>query len=64
MRTTARMRGRVSGERIECANKLKDKFSVEFEDDPKLLRIMREGKSVAVFYVSTAENVTIEKVSE
>lgn len=56
--------GRVSGERIECAKKLKDKFSVEFEDDPKLLRIMRDGKSVAVFYVSAAENVSIEKVGQ
>lgn len=54
--------GRVSGERIQCGKRLKDRFSTEFEDDPRLLRIVRDGKSIAVFYVSMAENISIEKV--
>ena len=56
--------GRVSAERIECGKRLVDKFAGTMEDDPRMLRIVRDGKSVAVFYVSTAENVTVEKVSE
>jgi hypothetical protein len=56
--------GRVSGERIECAKRLKDKFTGEMEDDERLLRIIRDGKSVAVFYVSFASNITIEKVTD
>lgn len=54
--------GRVSGERIECGKRLVDKWSEKFEDDPKLLRIVRDGKSVAVFYVSAGDGVTVEKV--
>ena len=56
--------GRVSGEQIQCGKRLRDRFSTEFEDDPRLLRIVRDGKSVAVFYVSMAENISIEKVGE
>ena len=56
--------GRVSGERVECGKRLVDRFTGKMEDDPRLLRIMREGKSVAVFYVSMAENISIEKVGE
>lgn len=54
--------GRVSGERIECGKRLVDKFAGTMEDDPRMLRIVREGKSVAVFYVSNSETVTVEKV--
>jgi len=54
--------GRVSGERIECGKRLVDKWSEKFEDDLRLLRIVRDGKSVAVFYVSASENVTVEKL--
>jgi hypothetical protein len=56
--------GRVSGEQIQCGKRLRDRFSTEFEDDPRLLRIVRDGKSIAVFYVSMAENITVEKVVE
>jgi hypothetical protein len=56
--------GRVSGERVECGKRLMDKFTGAMEDDPKLLRIMREGKSVAVFYVSADAGVTVENVVE
>lgn len=55
---------RVSGEGITCAKRQRDRWSDAFEDDPKLLRIVREGKTILVFYVSAAENVVVEKVSE
>lgn len=55
---------RVTGDGIECAKKQRDKWSEEFQDDPKLLRLVREGKTILVFYVSAMENVTVEKVSE
>lgn len=57
---------RVSAERIECGKRCVDKFSGTMEDDPRMLRIMRDGdsKPVAVFYVSARDNVTVEKVSE
>jgi hypothetical protein len=56
--------GRVSGEGITCAKRLVDKFSDKLEDDPKLLRLQRHGKSIAVFYISADANVTIERVAE
>ena len=56
--------GRVSGESIQCGKRMVDKFTGAMEDDPRLLRIVRDGKSVAVFYVSMAENISIEKVAE
>ena len=56
--------GRVSGEGITCAKRLVDKFADKLEDDPKMLRLQRNGKSVAVFYISADANVTIERVAE
>ena len=55
---------RISGESIVSGKKVADKSwrDVELVDDPRMLRIVREGKTVAVFYVSTAENVSVEKV--
>lgn len=54
--------GRVSGERIECGKRLVDKWSEKFEDDKRLLKIIRDGKTIVVFYVSPSDNVTVEKV--
>jgi hypothetical protein len=56
--------GRVSGEGITCAKRLVDKFSDTLVDDPKMLRLQRDGKTILVFYVSAAENVSVEKVSD
>ena len=56
--------GRVSGERIELGKRLVDRFNGVMEDDPRMMRIVRDGKSVAVFYVSMAENITIERVGD
>jgi hypothetical protein len=56
--------GRVSGEGISCGRRLLDKFSDKLVDDPKLLRLQRDGKTIVVFYVSAAENVSVEKVSD
>jgi hypothetical protein len=58
--------GRVSGEGWACGKKL-DKPELmggDLVDDPRMLKIVRDGKTVAVFYVSAAENVTIEKLEE
>jgi len=54
--------GRVSGEGITCAKRLLDKFSDTLVDDPKMLRLQRDGKTILVFYVSAEENVTVEKL--
>jgi hypothetical protein len=54
--------GRVSGERIELGKRLVDRFNGVMEDDPRMMRIVRDGKSVAVFYVSMADNITVEKL--
>jgi hypothetical protein len=54
--------GRVSGEGITCAKRLVDKFSDKLEDDPKMLRLQRNGKTILVFYVSADENVTVDKI--
>jgi hypothetical protein len=58
--------GRVSGESLTCGKKLTgpELMGGDFVDDPKLLKILREGKTIAVFYVSGAANVTIERVAE
>lgn len=56
--------GRVSGEGISCAKRLLDKFSDKLVDDPKMLRLQRDGKSILVLYISAEENVTVEKVGE
>jgi hypothetical protein len=55
--------GRVSGEGWACGKKL-DKPELmggDLVDDPHMLKIVRDGKTIAVFYVSGAQNVTIEK---
>lgn len=56
--------GRVSGEGLSCGKKLTgpELMGGEFVDDPKLLKILRDGKTIAVFYVSGAKNVSVEKV--
>jgi len=57
--------GRVSGEGLSCGQRLTgpELMGGELIDDPKLLRMKREGKTIAVFYVSAEENVTVEKVA-
>lgn len=57
---------RVSGERIECGKKLNgtELTGGQLVDDLKLLKVVRDGKTVAVFYVSSAENVSVEKLNE
>lgn len=57
---------RVSGEGLTCGKKLTgpEAMGGEFVDDQKLLKLVRDGKTILVFYVSAAENVTVEKVSE
>lgn len=55
---------RITGEGITCGQKVvlnREKFVEEFVDDPKLLRIVRDGKSIVVWYVSSAKNVTVER---
>jgi hypothetical protein len=56
--------GRVSGERIELGKRLVDKFSEKFEDDHRLMKIIRDGKTIVVFYISPSDNVTVERVGE
>ena len=57
---------RISAETIMCGKKPGEKSwrDQELVDDLRMLKIVREGKTVAVFYVSSAENITVEKVSE
>lgn len=58
--------GRVSGEGLSCGKRLTgpELMGGELVDDPKLLRLKREGKTIAVFYVSGEQNVTVEKVED
>lgn len=57
---------RVSGEGLTLGKKLvgSEAMGGEFVDDPKLIKLLRDGKTILVFYVSAAENVSVEKVSE
>ena len=52
---------RVSGEGIElCKRVVQRGFEYVAEDDPRMLKLTRDGKTILVFYVSAAENVTVE----
>ena len=56
---------RVSGEDLVCckkANRVGNTTDFEFVDDEKMLKIVRDGKSVLVLYVSVADAVTVEKL--
>jgi hypothetical protein len=59
---------RISGESIVPCKKAQtvsgtyDK--IEMVDDMRLLKLNFEGKTILVLYVSAAENITVERVSE
>jgi hypothetical protein len=38
-------------------------FRTEMVDDPKMLKIVKDGKTVLVLYVSNSTNVEVEKVN-
>ena len=51
---------RVSGEGIEpCKRVVRRGFEYVAEDDPRMLKLTRDGKTILVFYVSAAENVEV-----
>jgi len=54
---------RVTGE-VTCGKRAVDRTWREsvMIDDLKILRIMHNGKPVAVFYVSAGDNVVVEKI--
>lgn len=56
---------RVSGEGITPGkrNQSQSLHTVDLVDDPHLLRLIVDGETVLVFYVSTSKNVSIEKES-
>jgi len=56
---------RVTGEGITTAKKaqfIKGSFETELVDDPKLLKLLVDGKTILVFYVSSDSNVTVERI--
>ena len=54
---------RLTGEGITCAKKLTGTFPNEiYADDPKMLKINRDGHSVIVLLVSARQNVTVERL--
>lgn len=57
---------RLTGDGISAAKKLKSysQMETEYVDDPKMLRLKRDGKTLLVFSVSADVNLTVEKVSE
>lgn len=55
---------RVSGEGVMFAQRLKDRFSSEFVDDDRMLKLVSDGKTIFVLYVHPAKNVKVERVSE
>lgn len=58
---------RISGEGITCGKKVvyeRDSFKQETIDDMKLLKIVRDGNPLVVWYISSSAKVTVEKVNE
>jgi hypothetical protein len=58
---------RVIGEGITPGKKSvtnRENWEPEIVDDMKLLKVVRDGKTVVVWYVSSASNISVEKVSE
>jgi|GEM_PF-4265922 len=58
---------RVTGDGITSSQRAQFKpgtFDTEVVDDPKLLKLVRGGKTILVFYVSQEKNVSVERVSE
>jgi len=56
---------RITGKGITTAKKaqfIKGTYQTELVDDPKLLKLTVDGKTILVFYVSSEPNVTVEKV--
>jgi hypothetical protein len=58
---------RITGDGIAMGKKavqMKDRWEAQLVDDPKLLKMIRDGQTIVVFYVSSRENVAVEKISE
>lgn len=56
---------RVTGEGITMGKKaVGSSFSAQLVDDDRLLKIVRDGITVLVFYMSSSPTVTVEKISD
>jgi len=56
---------RVTGEGITTGKKsqfIKGTYQTQLVDDLKMLKLIVEGKTVLVFYVSSMPNVTVERI--
>lgn len=56
---------RVTGDGITNGKKsryIPGTFTTELIDDFKMLKMIRDGQTVLVFYVSSSDTVTVEKV--
>jgi hypothetical protein len=54
---------RITGEGFSPCKKIVGPYNEEkMVDDPKMLRLVKDRKTILVFYVSSAENVKVERV--
>jgi len=52
---------RITGS-VSFGKRCVDRISGKMEDDPHIMRIAHNEKTVVVFYVSTADGVAVQKV--